>query len=172
MIAALARGGVIGTGDGIPWELPRDRQHFRAYTAGKVMLLGRRTFEEMDGWFTTQRPIVLTRREDYRPGDVPPRGFRLADSVATALEHARGEGADELVVAGGAQVFALALPFATRLVLTEIDAGIDGDARFPDFRSGGGWREAERRHFPADDDNEFAMDIVTYLRAGAAAAEG
>ena len=68
MISAMAHGRVIGTGHGgIPWHLPRDVKHFREYTQGKHLLLGRRTFEEMLGWFTDHPPIVLTHNTNYDP---------------------------------------------------------------------------------------------------------
>ncbi|MCB1078710.1 MAG: dihydrofolate reductase, partial [Verrucomicrobiae bacterium] len=68
MIAALDRNRVIGTGNGgLPWRLPRDVSHFREYTQGKHLLIGRRTYEEMLGWFSDQVPIVLTHRRDYQP---------------------------------------------------------------------------------------------------------
>ncbi|MFV1995779.1 MAG: dihydrofolate reductase, partial [Verrucomicrobiales bacterium] len=70
MIAAMDRNRVIGADrGGIPWNLPRDRRRFRSHAAGKHLLLGRRTFEEMKGWFEDQQtPIVLTHREGYDPG--------------------------------------------------------------------------------------------------------
>jgi hypothetical protein len=67
LIAVLSEDGFISSGTGVPWDLPADKAHFRAYTAGKWLLLGRKTYEEMLGWFRDHTPLVLTRQEDYTP---------------------------------------------------------------------------------------------------------
>ena len=163
MIAAMDEKRLIGSGAGIPWHLPRDARHFRAYTADKAMLLGRRTFEEMTGWFTKQqRPIVLTREESYSPPDPPP-GFQVVGSVLEAIAHAEAAGERELVVSGGAQIYQLALPFADALVLTEVHGEFVGTAYFPDLAEAN-WREVARERFEADAENAHAMSLVTYRR--------
>ena len=159
IIAALDENRLIGTGSGIPWELPRDRQHFRDSAAGMAMLLGRRTFEEMHGWFTDQRPIVLTRQADYRTDP----GVCVVGSIEAALDEARGRGESELLVAGGADVYALALPFADQLILTEVESAFRGGAYFPEF-SMVEWQEVSRERFVADAEHAQAMSFVTYRR--------
>lgn len=160
MIAALARNRVIGTGGeagGIPWRLPRDSTRFRGYTEGKWMLIGRKTFEEMDGWFTTQTPIVLTRQTGFD---------HAAPSVESAIELAKAGGAVELVVSGGASVYEAALHFADELVLTFVHADVDGAARFPNYSAAASWIETSRESFPADEENEFGMTFVTLRPLG------
>lgn len=160
MICAMARDRVIGGPDGgIPWHLPRDIAHFRAYTAHQHLLLGRRTFEEMTGWFTTQQPLVLTTRESPEP-----EVGRAVHTVAEAVRIARSAGAPQLVVAGGAQTYAAALPFADRLVLTLIDAGIAGAAFFPDYEAHARWHTVSDRQFAADADHPHAMRFLTLDR--------
>src|SRR6056297_752776 len=135
LIAALDRNSLIGSEDGfIPWDLPRDKEHLRSYTAGNWMLLGRTTYEEMDSWFTTQIPIVLTSQTDYD-------ARRVVHSVPEAISLARSNGATELVVGGGGKVFATALPHADRLVITRIDKTfeVEKPVRFPEFESSGRW---------------------------------
>ena len=162
MIAAMAEDRVIGTGHGgIPWQLPRDSQHFRSYTQGHHILLGRTTFEEMSGWFTTQTPIVLTRRANY---EVP--GALVAGSVEEAIELAAEAGDDELIVSGGASVYRAALAHADELVLTFVDARVEGAARFPDWQENGDWEEDSSESVAADDENEFGMRFVHLRRAG------
>ena len=160
MIAAMARNRVIGTGTGgIPWHLPRDAYHFRTYTAGKFMLLGRTTFEEMDGWFTTQTPIVLTRNTDYKP----PLGF-VADTVERARDIALEHGADELVISGGASVYRAGLPFADQLVLTFVDEDVMGGVHFPDYEAAAEWETVSEMRLEADDENAYAMTFVILRR--------
>ena len=156
MISAMTHDRVIGaTGGGIPWHLPRDGTHFRKYTNNKHMLLGRKTFDEMSGWFTNQTPLVLTSQQDYRPGI----GARVG-SVAEAIDFVQTSCAGELVVSGGAQVYASALPFADRLVLTIVDATVEGAAYFPDYRATATWETVSDEHFAADQDNPFAMTFI------------
>ena len=160
MIAAMAAERVIGTGDGIPWHLPRDQEHFRAYAAGKAMLLGRRTYEEMIGWFTTQTPIVLTRDSEQTLEGTP----CLVTSVEAAIEAAQDLGVNELVVSGGAQVYAAALASADSLVLTIVDAEVEGAARFPEFRDSGDWHCRESERHAADAENVYAMEFQWWTR--------
>ena len=162
MIAALDENRLIGAGSGIPWQLPRDSRHFRDYTEGKAMLLGRRTFEEMAGWFTTQRPLVMTRSADYAPAHLP-AGFCAVGSVVAGIEQARATGEAELVISGGAQIYAQGLPFAEELILTEIHAAFEGSEYFPEFRLAE-WDQIVRESFEADAENAHAMSFVTYRR--------
>ncbi len=160
MISAMTSERVIGTGNGIPWRLPRDSRHFRSYTTGKPMLLGRRTYEEMLGWFTTQTPIILTRQEGYRA----PAGAHVVHEVAGAVALAEALGAAELVVSGGAQIYAAALPLAEELILTLVDARVEGSARFPDFRADDSWICQRRERHEADRENAHAMEFQWWRR--------
>lgn len=164
LIAAMDRERLIGSAAGrLPWHLPRDVAHFRAATAGKWLLLGRRTYEEMDGWFTDQTPLILSRDPDYRPM----RPFhRVFPEMRSALEFARESGWGEVVVAGGAQVFAASLPMATRLILTRIDAAYEvaDGVFFPDFEGTGEWRPVHAENWPADAENPVAMRLEYHER--------
>lgn len=171
LIAALGRDRVIGSvSGGIPWDLPRDREHFRAYTARKWILVGRRTYGEMEGWFGERVPLVLTRDCAFRPHSP---SHRPVASVAAALDLARESGAGELVVCGGAEVYARCLPFADRLILTrlELDVRTPGAVRFPDFESGPLWRLRHRETWPPADGLPGARlevhERVRHLLAGA-----
>lgn len=134
LIAALDEDDAIGRSDGgLPWHLPDESAHFRAACAGKWLLVGRRTFEEMDGWFQQDhRIVVLTRHLPPIPAatgttEVP----RTAGTVPEALALARQAHADEIMVIGGARTYAAALPFADRLVLSRIGLRSGASVRFP-----------------------------------------
>jgi len=161
LIAAIAHDRVIGTGTGgIPWHLPRDAEHFRSFTAGKHMLLGRKTFEEMDGWFTRgQTPIILTSREEYEPAI----GF-TAHSIDEALTEAAEDGADEVVVSGGARIYEAALPYVDELILTLVDADIEGAVRFPDYEAEIEWVLYHAQRYDPDEENEYPMTFMTLRR--------
>ncbi len=167
LIAAMDEDRLIGVaGGGLPWRgLERDKCHFRSYTAGKALLLGRRTFEEMLGWFDGgHRPIVVTRDPSYRPEGGHPVVASVDEGVG--LARARGEG--ELVGCGGATLYRLALPAASELNLTVVHhrfGPAEGGAFFPD-PGPEGFREVGRERFEADDENPWPMSFVLMRRAG------
>jgi dihydrofolate reductase len=156
LIAAVSEDGYLSPGTGIPWHLPDDIQHFRSYTAGKPLLVGRRTYQEMIGWFRAdQRVFVLTRDADFHPevGEV-------VDDVLTAIRHTAGS-AQELVVIGGGQIYAAALPWAQRIILTRVHTKLRQGIAFPPL-SADLWQEIESATHPADAQHEHAFTITTY----------
>ncbi len=161
LIAVVSADGFISTGTGVPWRLPRDQEHFRAATRGQWLLLGRRTYEEMLGWFKDHRPLVLTHRSDF----TPPCGHRVS-SVAEALHLAGAEGARELFVCGGGDAYAAAMPHADRLLLTHVDAALGGGVPFPKIDPAL-WQMTEREDFPADAMHAHGMRFASYERRGA-----
>ena len=124
LIAAVARNGVIGKDGRGPWHLPDELERFKATTMGHPLVMGRRTFESIGRTLPGRRTIVVTRDPRWHHP-----GVESAHSFAEALSLAGP--ADEVFVAGGAEVYAEALPFAHRLVLTEVDAEPEGDTWFP-----------------------------------------
>jgi dihydrofolate reductase len=116
-------------GKGVPWDLPGDREHFRAFTKGKWLLVGRTTYEEMTGWFDEGRvPLVLTNDGGYQP-----QSGRAVGSVEQAVQMARTAGQAELVVIGGGQVYAAAMPLAHRLLVTHVGMKIGRAIKFPNI---------------------------------------
>ncbi len=161
MIAAASRHGVLAMGGRIPWHLPRDVAHFRARAAGRWLLLGRRSYEQMAGWFRPgQVPLVLTRQADY----AVPEG-RAVGSVEEALALAGAAGATELLVCGGGQVYAAALPWADEVILTVVDGEFAGETVFPKLEEGS-WRLVAREVFAADAENGLGMAIEWHERVG------
>ncbi len=158
IIVAVARNGVIGRENRLPWRLPADLLHFKQVTMGKPMIMGRRTWESLPGLLPGRRHIVLSRDPGYRA-----EGAEVATSLEQALALA-GE-VDEVMIIGGARLYEQALPLAQRLYLTEIDADIEGDAHFPPFDSVL-WREVSREWRPADERNEHACCFRVLERIG------
>ena len=155
LIAAISADGFISRGQGVPWTLPADVAHFRAYTAGKWLLLGRRTYEEMLGWFRDHKPLVLSRDQDL----VPAVGKRVG-SVEEALQQTA---TDELVVCGGAQAYSLAMPLADRLVLTQVQTQLGDGIPFPAI-DWSDWTEVRRKPHAADAQHAHAFEIITWER--------
>ncbi len=160
LIAALDRNHAIGKGNALPWHLPDDLKRFKALTLGKPILMGRKTAESLGRALPKRRNLVLTRA-----GRVPFDGMQVVTSLDEALEIAGRDG-EELCVIGGGELYALALPQATHLHLTHVDASVEGaDVFFPRFDAAA-WREVARVVHPADATHACAFDFVDYLRAG------
>jgi dihydrofolate reductase len=130
MVVARARNGVIGKDGGMPWHLSADLKRFKAITVGKPVVMGRKTFESIGKPLPGRHNIVLTRQQDWRADGVTVVP-NLAEAVAAAGLDPRTRG--NLMIIGGAEIYALALPVATRIELTEIDAEPAGDTFMPAF---------------------------------------
>jgi dihydrofolate reductase len=133
LIVARAQNGVIGRDGTLPWHIPADLKRFKALTMGSVMVMGRKTFESLPGVLPGRRHVVITRDRAWRV-----EGAEIAHDADEAMRLA---GSEPISVIGGAQIFALFLPLADRIELTEVLADIEGDTVLPDPRESGGWRE-------------------------------
>lgn len=165
LIVAMARNGVIGLDNGLPWHIPEDLRHFRELTMGKPMIMGRRTWESIDRPLPGRSSLVISRDPGYAAAGA--EVFQDLDSaLLRAGQLAAASGAGEIMIVGGAQIYAEALPRVTRLHVTEVHAEVAGDAWFPtlDWTS---WREVRRvAHPPVDGRPGWAF--VDYERAGEA----
>ncbi len=165
VIVAAAENGVIGRDNGLPWHLSEDLRHFKRVTMGKPLVMGRRTFESIGRPLPGRTNIVVTRRGDFRP-----EGVRVAASLEEALalaeQVARADGVGELMVIGGAELYAAALPRADRLYLTEVHARVEGDTMLPpiDWRE---WRELSRERHRAVPPDPYDYSFVVFERVGA-----
>ncbi len=153
LVVAVARNGVIGAGGAMPWHLPADFRRVKTLTMGKPLVMGRKTFESLPGILPGRRHIVITRDPEWRV-----EGAEVAHSLEAALALAN---APHIVVFGGAEIYAQALPRASRIELTEIHADIPGDTHMPPF--GPDWRETFREEHPAEG-NRPAFAFVTLQR--------
>ena len=156
LIAALDERGLIGTKGRLPWRLTEDLRRFRRLTMGKPVLMGRRTFESIGRPLDGRANLVLTRDAGYRAP-----GCRVVTSLDAGVAACRG--AEELMVIGGAEVYALALPRADRLYLTRVRGAFEGEVYFPSFEESE-WREECR--WPGAGPGEPGYCFVTYRRRG------
>lgn len=143
LIAAMARNRVIGSGGALPWHLPEDLRHFRALTLGKPVIMGRKTCESLGRALPGRHNLVVTRQPDYRA----PAGFTVCAGLAEAIRACAD--AAEIMVIGGAEIYAQALELADRIYLTVIEQDFAGDAVFPPL--GLEWRERERSERRGED---------------------
>jgi dihydrofolate reductase len=160
LVVAMAANGVIGRAGGLPWHLPDDLKYFKVVTFGKPVLMGRRTFDSIGKPLPGRRNLILSHTAAATVAAAA-GGVEYVRSVEQA--RALAAGATELCVIGGAEVFALALPLATRIYLTRVHAEVAGDVLFP-LRDFSAWRESESVEHPADERHAYAMSFVTLER--------
>jgi dihydrofolate reductase len=153
---ARARNGVIGRLGALPWRLKSDMALFRKLTLGKPVIMGRRTWDSLPkNPLPGRTNIVLSRDGSFEPaGALVCEEF--LEAIQIAREQAAEDGAAEVCVIGGAEVFALALPRAARIYLTEVDAEPEGDVVMPPIDETG-WVEVSREAHPAGDGDDHAF---------------
>lgn len=156
LIAAIARNRVIGRDGRIPWHIPGDLPRFKQLTMGHPVVMGRRTWDSLGRALPGRRNIVLSRSRGFQP-----TGAEVFPTLGAALEACAG--AQEVFVIGGTEAYREALAVAHRLVLTEIDADVPGDATFPPFDRAA-WRETSRETHEATEAFAHRFAYVCYDR--------
>lgn len=152
----MAENRVIGKDGRVPWHLPADMKHFKTLTTGHAVIMGRKTFDTLDRPLVNRRNIVVTRNRDYRAP-----GAEVADSLDAALDVAKGD--DEIFIAGGEDIYRLALPRADRIYLTLVHATVEGDAHFPEFDTAE-WELVDEERHERDARHAFAFTFRRYER--------
>ncbi|MBF0255059.1 MAG: dihydrofolate reductase [Gammaproteobacteria bacterium] len=156
LIAAMADDRVIGRNNRLPWHLPADLAHFKRLTLHKPLLMGRKTWESLPGLLPQRRHILISRNPDYHAA-----GAEVVSSLEAGLVLAAE--AAEIMVIGGAEIYAQALPLASQLYLTRVQLRVDGDAFFPPFEDQG-WRLISQEDHPADAKNPCPYSFLHYQR--------
>lgn len=139
LVCAMAQNRVIGRNNTIPWDLPEDRKHFVAVTRGHAIIMGRLTWESLGRPLPKRRNIVVSRNPALRL-----EGAEVASSLTEALALARQTDPEPRVIGGG-QLYAEALPLATRIELTVLDDAVEGDSHFPELDASAWHCSQERR---------------------------
>ena len=158
IVVAVADNGVIGRGNALPWDLPDDLQHFKRTTMGRPIIMGRKTYESIGRPLPGRLNIILTRDGAWQTP-----GVSVATSIEQAIDLAEGQalidGADSVMVIGGAEVYRQALPFTSRVFLTRVHGNVDGDAFF-DLDQIVSWRELSRIEVSAGGRNSHDFSVV------------
>lgn len=157
-VVAMARNGVIGKDNQLPWRLPADLRHFKAVTMGKPIIMGRKTYDSIGRPLPGRTNIVVTRDPAYQA-----EGCVVAHSIEAGLV-AAGD-AEEVMVIGGADFYRQLLSRADRIYLTLIDAEVEGDTWFPELDTAR-WHERSREDHVADADNPFPYSFIVLESAG------
>jgi dihydrofolate reductase len=161
LVVAVADNDVIGNDGKLPWHLRSDLQHFRAFTTGKPVVMGRKTYLSIGRPLPGRTNIVVSRD----PGFAAP-GVLVAPTLQAALTAARGDGlrrGSDVMVIGGAEIFAQLLPAAARLELTRVHLHPDGDVLLPPIEWVG-WEETSRRDFPQGPHDDAGFTVTSYRR--------
>lgn len=156
LIAAMDQNRVIGRDNKIPWRLPAEQQWFKAVTMGKPILMGRKTFESIGRPLPGRHNIVLTTNRGYTA-----EGCTVVHSIEEAITAAGDE--KELMVIGGAYLYAQMLPLADCLYLTFVEAEVEGDTYFPAIEPAD-WHIVREDYFPSDEKNPYSYRILVMRR--------
>ncbi len=163
LIWAMAENGLIGRENTLPWRLPTDMRHFMATTMGKPVIMGRKTFESMKAPLPGRTNIVVTRNKSWARD-----GVKVVHDLTAAVQLAEQQclidGVDEVMVIGGADIYALALPLATRLYVTHVHSKPEGDVFFPEV-DWTQWQCLQSKHYKADDKHSADFTISIYERS-------
>ena len=164
LIVAMAENRVIGLGGGMPWQIPADLRNFRQLTMGHPVVMGRKTYQSIGGALPGRANIVVTRDPDFRAADADVV-HDLEEALVKAAAMAGIEGAEEVFVIGGAEIYAQAMARAGRIYLTEVHRELPGDAFFPELAEGE-WTESARRRNEPETDGGPAFSFVVLDRVG------
>lgn len=158
LVVAAADNGVIGREGDLPWKLPADLQHFKKLTVGKTILMGRKTWDSLGRPLPQRDNWVISRAAGFSAA-----GARVFESPDHALAAAEAENIAELMIIGGAQIYAQTLPLAQTLYLTRVHAQVDGDTRLPEYDADQ-FIETQREDHGADERHAYAYSFITLQR--------
>ena len=164
LVVAVAENGIIGRDNAMPWHLPDDLRYFKRTTLGKTIVMGRKTYDSLGRPLPQRHNVVLTRNPDWQPAPEHAAAVTIANSLSAALTLcAQQDPQQEVMVIGGADIFAQALPQADRLYWTEVHLSPEGDASFPSFDRHD-WREVSRHAGELSRDGIHTHDFVVFER--------
>jgi dihydrofolate reductase len=162
LVVAVSSNGVIGREGDLPWRLSTDLKRFKALTLGRPVVMGRKTFQSIGKPLPGRENVVVTRDPGFSA-----EGVHVARSVDEALDLAerlaRRDGAGEIAVIGGGQIYAQTLPRATVLHVTHVEKALDGDTTFPPIDPDT-WQSGDEEHVPEGPKDSYSTRFVTYRR--------
>ena len=165
LVVAATRNDVIGRQGDMPWRMPSSLRRFRALTMGRPMIMGRKTFQSIGKPLDGRDTIIVTRDVSFSvPGAYVAGSLSQAFELACRLAEARGT--NEIVIAGGGEIYELALPYATDVYLDRIDTELAGDAYLPKLDPAD-WAEIDRNPLPPHPRDEFSATAIHFRRISA-----
>ncbi|AEV33919.1 dihydrofolate reductase [Owenweeksia hongkongensis DSM 17368] len=156
IIAAMAKGRVIGKDNDLIWHLPDDLKHFKNLTKGHHVIMGRKTYQSMGKPLPGRTNIVITRQKDFKAD-----GCILVNNIEEGIQKAEGD--SQPFIIGGGEIYKQALKYAQTMELTEVNGEFDGDTFFPTFDEKQ-WKEVSRTHHPVDEKHKYSFDFIQYSK--------
>lgn len=155
MIWAMDEQRLIGKDNGMPWRLPNDMKFFRENTKGKTVVMGRKTYDSLNGALPNRRNLVLTRNPSWGTDDA-----EVISDITSVLELAQDE---EVMIIGGAQIYNLFMPYADKLLVTRIAQTFEGDEHFPEYDERV-WELEWEEPGIVDEKNEYPHQFQSFVR--------
>ncbi|MCF8715358.1 dihydrofolate reductase [Joostella atrarenae] len=157
MIAAAAENNALGKDNDLVWHLPDDFKRFKRLTTGHAIIMGRKTFESFPAPLPNRKHIIITRQEDYNPGDA----CVVVNTLQEALAEAKDD--DQPFIIGGGEIYKLAMPFADKIELTRVHGKFDADTFFPEIEEDK-WELINEETYKKDEKHNFDFTYLTYVR--------
>lgn len=158
ILVAFDENRVIGKNNTLIWHLPADLKRFKSLTTGHVIIMGRKTFESIGKALPNRTTIVISRQADLNL-----EGVIIAHSVEEAILKAKSLTKDDIFIVGGAEIYALSLPLADQILVTQLHDVFEGDAFFPEIPLDT-WEVSERERGVTDEKNAYQYSYLTYSR--------
>lgn len=158
ILVAFDENRVIGKNNTLIWHLPADLKRFKALTTGHVIIMGRKTFESIGKPLPNRTTIVISRQADLQI-----EGAIIAHSVEEAILKAKSLTREDIFIVGGAEIYALSLPLADQILVTQLHDIFEGDAFFPEIPLDS-WEVIERERGVTDEKNAYQYSYLTYSR--------
>ncbi len=162
MIVAVADNGAIGKDNKMLWHIPEDFKYFKATTMGKPMIMGRKTFESIGRPLPGRLNVVVTRDQNWQADGVLVC-HDLDDALSAAFAEAEAKNAGEVMIVGGAQIYAMMMDRAERIYYTEVHCEYDYDAAFPALDKAI-WQEVSREDHQGDGQGKPNYSFVVFER--------
>lgn len=160
LIAAAAENNALGKNNEMIWHLPDDFKRFKKLTSGHFIIMGRKTYESLDGPLPNRTHIIITRQENYAE-KVDANCCIVVDSIEDAIAKSASE--DETFVIGGGEIYKLALPLADKIELTRVHGTFEADAYFPEIDENK-WNLVNEDYHPKDEKHNFDFTYQTFMK--------
>ena len=160
LIAAAAENNALGKNNEMIWHLPDDFKRFKKLTSGHFIIMGRKTYESLDGPLPNRTHIIITRQENYAE-KVDANCCIVVDNIEDAIAKSASE--DETFVIGGGEIYKLALPLADKIELTKVHGTFEADAYFPKIDENK-WNLVNEDYHPKDEKHNFDFTYQTFMK--------
>ncbi|MGY5775443.1 dihydrofolate reductase [Rhizobium sp. LEGMi135b] len=162
IVVAVSRNGIIGREGDMPWRLSSDLKRFKAMTLGKPVIMGRKTFQSIGKPLPGRPNVIITRDADFSAEGVTVV-HSLNEAIEAASRLAKESNVDEICIIGGGEIYRQAIGLSDRLLITHVEADVEGDTSFPTIDPGI-WQADGELAVPAGEKDTYPTRFVSYFR--------